>query len=476
MKSISGYLDGDYTKWGDKPYISVKTGNKYSSKSFKETIDDVRNLSKALLKNGFKGKNIMIYSENSYEWMVLYLSIMGYVGVCVPVDKEWTSFDIENTLNSIDVSVIFYSCAKSENIEKLKPAYPNITYLCINDDFKTLLNDGKKDNAIIIGETDMHKTVMILFTSGTTSIPKAIPLTQSNLFNNWNTLFARTPMTEADVSYVFLPLNHVYSGVANFLYTIISGMQVYLCSDISLTVQEMMEVCPTIVCTVPLFLKRMYLSITDEMLEMLKKIRFLYCGGSFTEPHIKKFFVESGVNLLEAYGTTETSSVIAIDIVGDKNIESNGVVFENLDVKIIDKDENGIGEIIVKGGSVSKGYLNRNEDDSEFDRDGYYHTGDLARLDETNHLYLKGRKQRMIITANGKKIFVDEIEKLILENKSIKSVKVFEENYHAAASVVSDLSEIETRKYIDEVNNCLPEFKKIKKVYVTRDTLGVRMK
>ena len=476
MKSISEYLDEDYEKWGDNPYIHTLKDGKFCAHTFRETIDDIRNAARDMLAKGFAGANIMLYGANSYEWMVLYLSIMGYVGQCVPIDKEWTAYDIGNTLSVIPVKAIFYDRSKEENIARLKEEFPLLHCICIEEEFGRMTAAQTSGDEILTGQTDMEKTAMILFTSGTTNIPKAIPLSQANLFHNWDTLYKRTPMTWEDVSYVMLPLNHVYSGVANFLYSIISGMQLYLCSDLTRMIQEMMVVRPTVVCMVPLLLKRVYGVVNEEILEMLRGIRFLYCGGSFTDFEIKEYFIQKGVTLLEAYGTTETSSVIALDVVGDENITSNGVIFENLDVKILDPDENDVGEILVKGGSVSKGYISRNDRNSEFDAEGYYHTGDLGRLDETNHLYLAGRKRRMIITANGKNVYVDEIEAMLLENPQIKTAKIYEEEFHITASVVSDLSEEEVQEIVDGVNEKLPKFKRIKRLHVKADILGGRIK
>ncbi len=476
MKSISEYLEEDYIKWGSRPYIYTKKGQVFLPRTFQEVINDLKNLSKGLLLRGFNCQNLMIYSENSYEWMVLYLGIMGYVGTCVPVDKEWTAHDLQNTLSAIPISAVFYSRSKLSCVEPLWKTHPEISWFCIEDSVSELIQTGQDSHMKLQGRTDMEETAMILFTSGTTNLPKAIPLTQENLFANWETLYRRTPMTEADRSFVFLPLSHVYTGVANFLYTIVSGMQIYLCSHMDLLIPELTEVCPTVVCTVPLLLYRMYESMTDELLVTLRSLRYLYCGGSFTNPDIKQYFIREGIPLLEAYGTTETSSVIALSVPGDPNLTCNGVVFENLEIRILHPDKDGIGEILVRGKSVSKGYLNRNDHYSEFDQDGFYHTGDLGHLDESRHLYLKGRKKRMILTANGKNIYVDELEELILRHPKILAAKVFEEAHHPAISVVTDLSETEVQDYVSLVNLQLPAFKQIRKIYQKPDTPGGRIK
>lgn len=477
MKNIDKYLDDALRKWGDKPYISTRKNGTFFSHSFAEVIGDVRMTAKALSVKFQRGSRIMIYSENSYEWMVLDLAAMGYGSVSVPTDKEWTAHDIENVLNFIDISAVFYSETCSEVVRSIRDKYPKISFYSIEREFKEFLECGSNEKmADLVPQENMNETVKIIFTSGTTAAPKAIPLTQANLFNNWNTLFQRTPMSEKDRSCVFLPLNHVYSGVANFLYSIISGMQLYLSADISEYVRDIIEVHPTVVCTVPLLLKRMYLNMTPELLSALKEIRFLYCGGSFTEPEIKQWFRENGINLLEAYGTTETSSVIALDKLGEPCLKSNGTVFENLDVKILDPDNDGYGEILVRGGSRTAGYLNCPHNAQYFDDEGFFHTGDLGMLDSKRRLFLRGRKKRMLETSDGKNVYADEIEELLLETGVMNKVRVYLEEYKIAALVHSNMSEDKVRAAVDGVNGKLPGFKKIKRLYVNKDELGSRIK
>lgn len=475
MKSICEYIEEDKEKWAALPYISVKTDGRFASRTFSQVMGDVQSLARALLAEGISG-NVMLFSQNSYEWAVTDLAIMGYVGVCVPIDREWTGCDVCNTLSVISVEAVFYEKDRRQVIGEVQRKFPDIRYFCIEDCFQGLLEAGRAALTPLEGKRDMEQTAMILFTSGTTNRPKAIPLTQANLLYNWDALYARTPMTVADTTYIFLPLHHVYAGVANFLYTIISGMQVYLCSDREKILEEMLEIRPTIVCTVPLILARLYKAADPQVMDMLRSIRFLYCGGSFTDPEIKRFFIDNGVTLLEAYGTTETSSVIALARPKDKDLDCNGVVLEGLEVRIIHPDDSGVGEIIVGGGSVSAGYLDRNDKYSEFDSDGFYHTGDLGFLDEQRRLYLKGRKRRMILTANGKNIYVDELEALIGQNPDIRSVAVFEEDYHPAVRVYTDIPEQEVYEYMEKINASLPKYKRIRNIYIRSEAQGGRIK
>ncbi len=239
MKSICEYIEEDKKKWESLPYIAVKKDGQFVSRTFGEVMEDVQCLARALISEGVRG-NVMLYSQNSCEWAVADLAVLGYVGVFVPIDSEWTAFDISNTLSVIEINTVLYERSKRSVIEELRKKYPAIRFICIEESFPKLIKDGK-NAAPLIGKRDINETAMILFTSGTTNRPKAIPLTQKNLLHNWNALYARTPMTSADISYIFLPLNHVYAGVANFLYTIISGMSIYLCSDRSKMLEEMLE-------------------------------------------------------------------------------------------------------------------------------------------------------------------------------------------------------------------------------------------
>lgn len=475
MKSISEYLEEDRIKWSTRPYLTVKNGT-WQTRTFRQVIDQIQDLSRGLLLHGFQNKNIMIFSENSYEWILLYLGIMGYVGTCVPVDKDWTPYDLNHTLSVLDTAAVFYSRFRSGCIDSLREHYPDTAWFCIEDSLESLMEAGHRSGPALAGRTDLTETALILFTSGTTNLPKAIPLTQENLFANWETLYRRTPMTAADRSFVFLPLHHVYTCVANVLYTIVSGMELWLNSGFLFLISELIEARPTVVCTVPLILYRMKEAMTEELLETLRAVRWLYCGGSFTDPAVKEYFIQNDISLLEAYGTTETSSVIALSIPGDPNTASNGTVFENLDVRIDCPDEEGIGEIVVRGKSVSKGYLHRNDRYSEFDAEGAYHTGDLGILDEHGHLYLKGRKKRMILTANGKNIYVEELEALLLEDPRIKTAKVYEESFHPAAFVTANLPEADVQALLESINQKLPPFKQIRTIHIRPDTEGGRIK
>ena len=184
MKSVYEYLQEDKVKWRDLPYISVKKDGRFAARTFGEVISDAEALARGLILEGVRG-NVMLYSPNSYYWAVADLAVLGYVGTIVPINSEWTAFDIERTLSVIEVGAILYSADKQHEIDELHQNCPELHFVCIESEFPRLIQKGQQSTLELVGNTDMHIPIMILFTSGTTNRPKAIPLTMYNLLYNW---------------------------------------------------------------------------------------------------------------------------------------------------------------------------------------------------------------------------------------------------------------------------------------------------
>lgn len=471
MRTISGLLSDNAARWGERPYIFVKRGGGFEGISFSRLAEDTGRFAAAIEVQGLSGGNIMLFSKNSYEWIVIALAVIGYTGTLVPIDCEWTAFDLEHAMTAVAADAIFYERDKACIAESIREKFPNVRLYCIEECFDRLVSEKLP---VPQGITDRGRRSMIFFTSGTTNMPKAIPLTQANLLNNWDATCARTPIDDRDSIYIFLPFSHVYGWISNLLHSMIAGAATYLCSDISRMLEELIEVRPTVFCTVPLILGRLRAAASGQVMNMLRGIRYLYCGGSFLDPEIKRFFIERGVSLYEAYGATETSSIISLSLKNDEKADSVGVVMDGLDVRIIDPDESGAGEIIVGGGSVSSGYLYHSDSYSDFDADGFYHTGDIGRLDETGHLFLLGRKRRVIITGNGRNVYPDELEALLTQRPEVISAAVFEKEHHIAARVTTNASEDEIDGIISGINEKLPRFKQIRSVQIKRSGGGIK--
>ncbi len=197
MKPICDYLEENRIKWSERPYISVREGDGFVSRTFRQVTEDVQSLAKALIARGIRG-NVMLYAQNSYQWAAADLALMGYVGVCVPIDREWTAHDVCHVLSAVDVSAIFYERDRAWVIGEAEKQFPGIRCLCLEDCFEQLIQEGRAVAGTPEGRRNREETAMILFTSGTTNRPKAIPLTQANLLHNWDALYRRIHYDSGD--------------------------------------------------------------------------------------------------------------------------------------------------------------------------------------------------------------------------------------------------------------------------------------
>lgn len=410
--------------------------------------------------------------------MVINLSILGYAGICFPIDSQYGMDELRRILAVSDMKLFLYTSEKTELITALIPEFPSIHFMAA-DRCLTMAQDYPADNNF--ARRNMEDTAEVLFTSGTAAAPKAVMLSQYNLFHNWNALYRRTPMEDTDRIYLILPLHHVYAGVAAFLYTIISGMQIYLgtpCAEVCRT--DFSEIKPTVSITVPLIMEHFSQEAQKRSLSLKDffggQMRFAYCGGAAIPSALKNRCIEQKLPVLEAYGLSETSSVVALDSPGNYRPGSTGRILDGLEVHVYQPDLNGLGEIIIKGGSVMKGYFRNEELNSKaFDENGYFHTGDIGRLDADGFLYLAGRKKRVILTSNGKNIYPDELEAIFKKHPHIHRVSLQEQDNQLRLTVwyTGNLQELEN--WLAATNDNLPKYQRYHKCICKEDSAG-RMK
>lgn len=412
MKTINEIIKNAYLQFGEKEYLFEKVDGQYQSISYKQFIEDSNSIASYFLSNGYQGKKIMIYAPNSILYLKIQLAIMAYVGICVNVSAKTSLEDLIELATDINCDTVLYD--GPEKIEKKgKIHFISFKELVSKVDFKNQLLENIN--------RDYEECIQILFSSGTTSKPKGVMLSTKNLFWSWEPLQKRTPLNEDDIIYLFLPLHHIYANLYNFLYSLLSGLKIYFCSDISKLQQEVLEVEPTIFCGVPLIYERYLKSASDKLKYAFgSRIRFLYSGGAPLSEELRKTYRQNGLTLLNAYSLTETSGGLSIDYPNDDNFTSVGTIFENVDVKIIDKNEEGIGEIVVKGGNLFLGYACGEVCD--FTEDGYLKTRDLGYIKD-KHLYVTDRKDNIVVCPNGENININRVEaKLKKLSSKIKKV------------------------------------------------------
>ena len=413
MIKINDVIKNAYEKWADKNYVFEKKDNEFKALKFGEFIKKVDCLAHFLLDKGLKDKKIIVFGPNSTYYMITDLAILSYVGTCVNINCQTEKDELIKIINNLKIDTIMYDERQSILFDDIKKEISGIECICMQNIIDNLNLDK---NMFELEGKDENICAKIIYSSGTTSEPKGIMLSLKNIFSGWMPLQKRTPFTDQDSIYLFLPLHHTYANIYNFIYSLLSGASIYLSSGIENIEKELKEVNPTIFCAVPLIYKKIYANnINDLKMAFGSNIKYLYCGGTKFDSEIRKKYKLCGLPMFEAYALTETSSSFSIEYPNKDDFESVGTIFENIDVKIINKDKNDIGEIIVKGDNVFLGYVNNEKlTKSVFTSDGYFITGDYGYIKD-NKLYIVGRKSDVIIGDNGENVYPKEIEKKLKE-------------------------------------------------------------
>ena len=459
-------IKSNYKKYYDNDYIYEKEDDTFKPITYGKFIEDGLGMANYLINKGYKNKKIMIMSENSIKLMELDYAITFYVGVSAIVSKEWQEKDVLQGIEELKPSLFIYSDKYKDIASKLK-----IKTISIDDIYSKY-----KKELLDLPIKDKNRLAKIVFSSGTTGRSKAVKLSLKNIFAGYPNLLRRCPITSEDSAYLFLPLNHTYGNVYNFMYSLISGFKIYLASSTKNIGKELLETNPTIFCAVPLIYNNL-LEAYKENVNMAfgKNIKWLFCGGAPISKETRKIYKDKGLMLMQAYALSETASSLTIAYPGQDDLESVGTIFEDIDVKLADIDKDGVGEIIVKGDNVFLGYTDPKLTKKVFDAEGYFHTGDLGYIKD-NKIFLKGRKKKMLLTTNGENIEAEFIEESI-KNKSnaIQSVKAYIKNNKLSVNIYVN-GEDDFDKIIKDFNKEVPRYEKIDYYEVHNDSLDVRLK
>ncbi len=474
MYSIHMLLREGSEKFRSHEYIFERRGGSFEGVTFARFAEDVNRLAGALLGLDLGGRTVILFGENSYYYMAADIAIMGYVGVSSTISKEWQAGDLIRAAEHLSAAAVIYSAQKSDVVEQLREKHPELTCICF-DELPAML-EGQTSRELTPRPADA--CCKIIFSSGTTGMPKAVMLSQDNMFANWESLRRRSPFTQEDKDYLFLPLSHTYGGICNFLYSLISGMKLYICSDTKLIAEELQMVKPTVFCAVPIIFEKMYAASKASGVRPSHifggNVRYLFNGGAYLRPEIRECFKADGLNFLEAYGLSETSSLISCEYSNPEDITSVGTVLENIEIRTSDPDEDGNGEIFVRGANIFMGYYNNDEATEAAFSDGWFRTGDLGQVRD-GRLYLKGRKRRMILLSHGENVYPDEIEVLFAGYPQLNKVKVYERDKQICAALYVN-AECDSTAIIAEVNAKLPKFAHIRSTEVINDNIETRMK
>ena len=537
--NLKEMLNQTKESFGEKTafYLDGETIENSRKVSYNEFIKDINSLGTAMIEMGLKGKRIAVISENRYEWEVAYLAISCGTGVVVPLDKALQIDEIESLIIRSEVEAIYYSKKYDEFMNKIqKNGNSKLKYFISMDleknDFnkfsqkeitqkgKELLEEGNKE--FIEAKINNEEMNIMLFTSGTTSKSKSVMLSHKNICTNMIDIRECFEVDETDTFLSFLPLHHTFECTVGFLYPISVGSSIVFSKGVRHIANELKNFQITAMISVPALIEKMYDKVIKAIeekgkLSTVKKgiilsnallkvgidikrklfkeiyqnlgghLRILVVGGAALSPEKEKGFWDLGFNVLQGYGLTETSPVIAAELTKQKRIGSIGKKMPSLEVEIENPDENGVGELLVKGNSVMLGYYENEEANEEvFDKEGWFHTGDLAKIDKDGYIYISGRKKFVIVLKNGKNIYPEEIESLIDNSKLVKESMVFgmpddDGDVTIGVKVVYDKEYIQSEfgnipeeeikdkiwNWVKEINKTLPKYKYVKKLILT---------
>ena len=512
-------------KYGEKIAYKIRQENGYKEITHSEVRKMVDGLGTKLIDMGLKNKRIAVIGENRYEWEIAYLSIVCGTGTVVPLDKSLPENELESLIERSKAEAIICSQKYVEILKKTKLKYIiSMDLENDNDEIisqKRLISEGIQlvksgDTSFTNAKIDNEKMSIMLFTSGTTSMSKAVALSHKNICSNLMDISSILDVDSSDVFLSFLPLHHVFECTVGFLFSLYVGAETVFCDGIRHIPENLAEYKVSVMASVPAIYERLFKIIKkhldkqgkveqilkdeekykDSSMEKKKEVfkeihdllggnmKLFISGAASLEPSIEEKFRRLGFNMVQGYGLTETSPVVAI---GNKKYHKTGSIGKCVpsdEVKLLDINKDGIGELAVKGPNVMLEYYENKEATEKVLKDGWFQTGDLARIDEDGYIFICGRKKSVIVLKNGKNIFPEEMETLINKEDGVEEsfifgkpiskdpndIKIFVKIVYNKESFEGK-TETEIKEYFNEkiksINKTMPHYKAIRGIIIS---------
>ena len=507
----------------------------YEHITFQEFFDRVNQLGAAWMKRGMQGKRIATVSKNRVEWMESHFAVLGGLGYSVPLDKALPYEELESSLIRSYTDVLVFEAAQAADIERLKAEGKTQIkeYICMDElegyvSIPQLREEGKKlleegyDEYLSL-PIDAFENQIILFTSGTTSLSKAVLLSHNNLVDNVYSLQLTEDLRRGDINMAFLPYHHTFGSTGQTL-MLAAGVTTTYCDGLKYLQTNIVEYKVSVFFCVPLLIESIYKKIMTTVkkegkentlkfgialsqfllkfgIDIRRKVfksvldqlggnlRFVISGAAAIDPEAVRGFDNFGIKAVQGFGMTEASPVITAENHDEYEYGSCGRAMPGVEVAIDNPDENGVGEVICRGANVMAGYYENEEDTAKTLIDGWLHTGDLGYISDKGYLFLCGRKKNVIVLKNGKNVYPEEIEVLIAalpyvaENfvfgkprreddekdlalwaKIVYNPEYMKEHYGASTQ---EEAEAVIRKDIDAINATMPTYKQVYNLVVT---------
>ena len=540
INDLKDMLDTSAQLFSNDPAYMVKDvpGGEYREITYAELKRDVDALGTKLMDLGLKGKKIAVIGENSYKWVVTYIATVNGTGVIVPLDRELPPKELKHLIERAGVSAIVHSKKLTKNVTEALEGLDGIEYRISMAEpehtegvlsFDQLIKEGNElvqagVCIFIDAKIDREAMCTLIFTSGTTGLAKGVMLSHKNISSNVYNMSKYVKIRKPGRGLSVLPMHHTFEMTCHVCTAMYQGVTIVICEGLKHIAKNMKESHATVMLGVPLVFETMHKrvfkqvekagkregmekliaasrrlklynkpKVVKKMFEQLHhtigdEMALFIAGGAAIDPKVILDYEAMGVPMIQGYGMTENSPIIAVNRDCYSKADSVGKPMPGTDVKIVDPDEDGIGEIICKGPSVMIGYYDNPEETAKVLRDGWLYTGDYGRIDDEGFLYICGRKKNVIVTKNGKNIFPEEVEYYLMKSPYIEEVVVsgiddeksgdtivtaeIFPSYSAVNDEIGEVSEDGLRDFIkiavDEANDQMPLYKRVKR-FTLRD-------
>jgi long-chain acyl-CoA synthetase len=468
--------------------------------SYGRVLEDIRALTSYLSTQSTPIEKIALYGENSYEWIISFFATTYSNKIAVPIAKENPEETTILQVTHTHCELFLYSSFYEDTIQELKEKLSFCRFICF-DEIPGIIAKMKAAGATVtLPQINPDDLSAIVHTSGTLGIGKGVMLSHKNFLADVYGCMEQDHLTGNTI--LLLPLHHCYGLMASVLTSLTAGRTLYINSNLGELMSDMKNEKPVYIHFVPLILEAVYRGIwqgirakhqEDEVKRLLEisaslkesdiaKKRELFasivnelggvhtiiCGGASVNTQMIDNFALWGIEIIDGYGITECSPVVAVSIRSQYVPGSAGRIISTNDVQILNPDKNGIGEIAVKGDNVMLGYYKDPEATKSAFRGDYFLTGDLGYVDDDNNLYIKGRLKNLIVLSNGENVSAEELENRIMHLDPVKEVLVYQEDQKITAEVYPQEGSTydDVKSAILKLNQLLPPHKGIQSVKV----------
>ncbi|MDD4773627.1 MAG: AMP-binding protein [Eubacteriales bacterium] len=521
-------------KYGDRPALYYRRNKEELSFSFNDYNNNMNRLGTAFAALGLADAHIAVIGDTCPEYLVTYHATVNGGGVIIPLDRELSDNEIVNFLNISEASAVVYTENFNKRLIHYEEKLPNIRYFIpimheteeINNSkiksYTELIEFGltqldSGNLSFIDHDIDMNKLSALLYTSGTTGTSKGVMLSQKNLTDATNAACQSMEYDDESTFVDLLPMHHSYEITCGHMSITALGGTMYINDSLKNTMRSILYFKPNALMVVPLYVETMHkriwaeidkkglhnkvkfgmwlsnlllklnIDIRDKLFADVRNalggnLRSIVCGGAPLSPRLIKDFYCFGIIVLEGYGITECSPLVAVNRPGKERYHSVGQAVYGCEVKIDKKPEDETGEILVRGGNVMMGYYKNEEATKEaFTEDGWFKTGDIGYMDKDDYIYITGRKKNVIILSNGKNIFPEEIEEYLSrsdiiaesivlgrtrENDDIVITAVIYPDPEKTADMTSEEKKTIIKEEVNAINKTLPVYKQVRDIEI----------